>query len=97
MEKKKSDILIERKNEYLSLANTELKKVGDIAEMLRDVHFDSTKAADTFMLTLSDTLRRISYERYDIATEAHIALPEAEQEPTIDQTEEVTADDLPFC
>ena len=59
--------------------------------MCKDVEFSELEAANIFIRTVGETLRRLTLYRYDTLNESEIALPEAEEE----QEDTDAIDDLP--
>ena len=98
MEMTKSEItnMIDRKNALLRRSYETLNNVRDLATMCKDVEFSELEAANIYIKTVGETLRRLTLYRYETLNESEIALPEAEEadEETIDK--EVTADDCPY-
>lgn len=95
MEMTKSEItkMIDRKNALLKRSYETLNNVRDLATMCKDVEFSELEAANIYIKTVGETLRRLTLYRYDALNESEIALPEAEED-TIDK--EDTADDCPY-
>ena len=97
--------LITRKNDLLKESYRRFDEVADIGRMLTGIK--SIKYSNIDKYTLAEIcnvagkqLTRLSALRHDLIFEYDKALPEAEKEepePTIDQREEVTETDLPFC
>lgn len=79
--------MIERKNNILRNGAEQFRNVGKLATMCKGIRFTTVEAADEFMVTLANTLQKISYERFDLLEEANISEPEAE-EGTIDEEAE---------
>lgn len=88
--------MITRKNDFLKHASEEFRNIGKLATMCKGIKFTTTESASEFMGVIANTLQKLSYERFDLLEESNIALPEAEQDGTIDNDEPVTEDDLPF-
>jgi len=90
--------MITRKNDFLRHASEEFRNVGKLATMCKGMKFTTAESASEFMGVMANTLQKLSYERFDLLEESNIALPEAEEadDPTIDNDEEVTENDLPF-
>ena len=95
---KQSD-MIANKNTLLRQAFDTCSNIKKLSIMCKDVHFEDAEAANIFIRTMGATLHREVLTRWDLLHESQIALPEAEEadEPTIDNDEEVTENDLPFC
>ena len=93
MEMTKSEItkMIDRKNALLKRSYETLNNVRDLATMCKDVEFSELEAANIFIRTVGETLRRLTLYRYDTLNESEIALPEAEEE----QEDTDAIDDLP--
>ena len=93
MEKK----MIEQKNELLKEAGNGLREIWNIALMLDHSDFNN-RHFDTLIKLVNNRLRAISCHYDEYLDESEIYLPEAEDadEPTIDNDEEVTENDLPF-
>ena len=89
--------MITHKNEYLKHASDKFRDVGKLATMCGGIRFETTESASEFMSVLANTLKKLSYERFDLQGEANIALPEAVEadERTIDELDELE-EDLPF-
>lgn len=83
--------MIARKNEYLKHASDKFRDIGKLATMCKGIRFESAESASEFMGVLANTLKKLSFERFDLFEESNIALPEAE-EATVDELE----CDLPF-
>ncbi len=94
---KQSD-MIANKNTLLRQAFDTCSNIKKLSIMCKDVHFEDVEAANIFIRTMGATLHREVLNRWDLLHESQIALPEAEEaeEPTIDNDEEVTENDLPF-
>lgn len=88
--------MITRKNDFLKHASEEFRNIGKLATMCKGMKFTTAESASEFMGVMANTLQKLSYERFDLLEESNIALPEAEQDGTIDTDEEVTEDDLAF-
>ena len=93
MEMTKSEItkMIDRKNALLKRSYETLNNVRDLATMCKDVEFSELEAANIFIRTVGETLRRLTLYRYETLSESEIALPEAEEE----QEDTDAIDDLP--
>ena len=94
---KQSD-MIANKNTLLRQAFDTCSNIKKLSIMCKDVRFVDAEAANIFIRTMGATLQREVLTRWDLLHESQIALPEAEEaeEPTIDNDEEVTENDLPF-
>ncbi len=92
----KQNEMITRKNEHLKHASEEFRNVGRLATMCKGMKFTTAEAASEFMGVMANTLKKLSYERFDLLEESNIALPEAveAEEDTVDKDGAV--DDLPF-
>lgn len=90
--------MIANKNTLLRQAFDTCSNIKKLSIMCKDVHFEDAEAANIFIRTMGATLHREVLNRWDLLHESRIALPEAEEaeEPTIDNDEEVTENDLPF-
>lgn len=95
----KQNDMIANKNTLLRQAFDTLTNIRELSTMCKGVDFFDTDASNVFIRTTGETLRRLTLNRFDFIHESNIALPEAEEadEPTIDNDEEVTENDLPFC
>ena len=80
--------MIERKNAHLKHASDKFREIGKLATMCKGIRFETTEAASEFMGVLANTLKKFSFERFDLLEEANISEPEAE--------EGSLNDDLPF-
>lgn len=91
--------MIANKNTLLRQAFDTCCNIKKLSIMCKDVRFEDAEAANIFIHTMGATLHREILNRWDFIHESQIALPEAEEaeEPTIDNDEEVTENDLPFC
>ena len=80
MEMTKSEItnMIDRKNALLRRSYETLNNVRDLATMCKDVEFSELEAANIYIKTVGETLRRLTLYRYETLNESEIALPEAE-------------------
>lgn len=89
--------MITRKNEYLKHASEEFRNVGKLATMCKGMKFTTAESASEFMGVLANTLKKLSYERFDLLEESNIALPEAVKadESSIDELDDLE-EDLPF-
>jgi hypothetical protein len=89
--------MITRKNEFLRHASEEFRNVGKLATMCNGMKFTTAESASEFMGVLANTLKKLSYERFDLLEESNIALPEAVEanERTIDELDDLE-EDLPF-
>ena len=89
--------MITRKNEFLRHASEEFRNVGKLATMCKGMKFTTAESASEFMGVLANTLKKLSYERFDLLEESNIALPEAVEanERTIDELDDLE-EDLPF-
>lgn len=89
--------MITRKNEFLKHASEEFRNVGKLATMCKGMKFTTAESASEFMGVLANTLKKLSYERFDLLEESNIALPEAVEadEASIDELDDLE-EDLPF-
>ena len=89
--------MITRKNEFLKHASEEFRNVGKLATMCKGMKFTTAESASEFMGVLANTLKKLSYERFDLLEESNIALPETVEanERTIDELDDLE-EDLPF-
>ena len=89
--------MITRKNEYLKHASDKFRDVGKLATMCNGMKFTTAESASEFMGVLANTLKKLSYERFDLLEESNIALPEAVKadESSIEELDELE-EDLPF-
>lgn len=92
MEMTKSETIkmIDRKNALLKQSYDTHTNIRDLATMCKDVEFSETEAANIFIRTVGETLRRLTIFRYELLHESEIALPEAEEQEDTD-----AIDDLP--
>lgn len=95
--------MIDRKNEALKHASDKFRDLDKLSIMCKGIKFESAESASEFMSVMANTLRKLSYERFDLLDEAKIEVPKvvkneepAEVQPVAEQPE-VTEDDLPFC
>ena len=97
MSNNKSNVkeLIDRKNQKLRAAYTAMDEIWDIAIMLQESDLHG-RSFDTLIKIATERIRILTCRMDDYLKESNIALPEAEQEGTIDTDEEVTEDDLAF-
>ena len=97
MSNNKSNVkeLIDRKNQKLRAAYTAMNEIWDIAIMLQESDLRG-RSFDTLINVTAERLRSLTCGMDYYLKESNIALPEAEQEGTIDNDEPVTEDDLPF-
>lgn len=93
MEMTKSEItkMIDRKNALLKQSYDTHTNIRDIATMCKDVEFSELEAANIFIRTVGETLRRLTLFRYELIHESEIALTEATEE----QEDTDAIDDLP--
>ena len=89
--------MITRKNEHLKHASNKFRDIGKLATMCKGIRFETAESASEFMSVMANTLKKLSYERFDLLEEANIALPEAVKadEASIDELDELD-EDLPF-
>ena len=93
MEMTKSEItkMIDRKNALLKRSYETLNNVRDLATMCKDVEFSELEAANIYIKTVGETLRRLTLYRYEALSESEIVLLEAAEE----QEDTDAIDDLP--
>ena len=91
--------IIERKNKILRAMADKLSQVSDVANLLKESKQFSNENKDLIIDLVAERLRNLTLGWSDAYFESTYTLPEAEQdaeEPTIDNDEPVTEDDLPF-
>ena len=93
--KSNANELIDRKNKKLRAAYMAMDEIWDIAIMLQESDLHG-RSFDTLIKVAIERIRSLTCGMDGYLQESNIALPEAEQEGTIDTDEEVTEDDLAF-
>ena len=91
--------IIERKNKILRAMADKLSQVSDVANLLKESKQFSNENKDLIIDLVAERLRNLTLGWSEAYFESTYTLPEAEQdaeEPTIDNDEEVTEDDLAF-
>lgn len=93
--KSNANELIDRKNQKLRAAYMAMDEIWDIAILLQESDLHG-RSFDTLIKIATERIRSLTCGMDGYLKESNIALPEAEQDGTIDNDEEVTEDDLPF-
>ena len=93
--KSNANELIDRKNQKLRAAYMAMDEIWDIAILLQESDLHS-RSFDTLLKISTERIRSLTCGMDGYLKESNIALPEAEQEDTVDTDEEVTEDDLAF-
>ena len=88
--------IIERKNKILRIMADKLSQVSDVANLLKESKQFSDENKDLIIDLVAERLRNLTLGWSEAYFESTYALPEAEQEGTVDTDEEVTEDDLAF-
>lgn len=93
--KSNANELIDRKNQKLRAAYMAMDEIWDIAILLQESDLHG-RSFDTLIKIATERIRSLTCGMDGYLKESNIALPEAEQEDTVDTNEEVTEDDLAF-
>ena len=93
--KSNANELIDRKNQKLRAAYMAMDEIWDIAILLQESDLHG-RSFDTLIKIATERIRALTCSMDSYLKESNIALPETEQEDTVDTDEEVTEDDLAF-
>lgn len=93
--------MIAKKNKMLREAGAALKEVWELACMINETECRTSASHRTFTELVNGRLRSLSYNYDQYIDESELALPEAEQETTIDELDALDEldeleEDLPF-